>query len=88
MQSSIGILYWVAGLAEPKKRIFRNFHSIIKNRKPESEKSISVCYRDYSGMRQLLYWPPQPEYIKRFRKIKDIYPDEKINNTLVFPECE
>ena len=78
----------IAGLAEPKQRIFRNLHSIIKNRKSESEKSISVCYRDYSGMRQLLYWPVKPEHLKGFRKIQEIYPDGKINNTLVFLECE
>ncbi len=91
-ENSLAELDWdsvlVAGLAEPKKRIFRNLHSIIKNRKPESEKSISVCYRDYSGMRQLLYWPVQSECIKGFRKIKEIYPDGKINNTMVFLECE
>jgi hypothetical protein len=78
----------IAGLAEPKQRIFRNLRSIIKNRKPESEKPISVCYRDYTGMRQLLYWPVQPEHIKGFRKIQEIYPDGKVNNTLVFLECE
>ncbi|WP_292390004.1 nicotianamine synthase family protein [Methanosarcina sp. UBA5] len=91
-ENSLADLDWdsvlIAGLAEPKQRIFRNLHSIIKNRKPESEKPISVCYRDYSGMRQLLYWPVKPEYIKGFRKIKEIYPDGKVNNTLIFLECE
>jgi Cyclopropane fatty acid synthase and related methyltransferases len=91
-ENSLAELDWdsvlVAGLAEPKKRIFRNLHSIIKNRKTESEKSISVCYRDYSGMRQLFYWPVQSKYIKGFRKLKKIYPDGKMNNTMVFLECE
>jgi len=91
-ENSLAKLDWdsvlVAGLAEPKKCIFMNLHSIIKNRKPESDKSVSVCNRDYSGMRQLLYWSVQPEYIKGFRKLNEIYPDGKINNTQVFLECE
>ena len=63
----------IAGLAEPKQRIFENLHTMIKNRKSSSKKPISVCYRNYSGIRQLLYWPVQPEQIKGFRKIKEIY---------------
>jgi hypothetical protein len=78
----------IAGLAEPKQLIFRNLHLMIKNRKPGHEKSVSVCYRNYSGMRQLLYQPVPPEQIKGFRKIKEIYPAGKVNNTLVFLECE
>lgn len=78
----------IAGLAEPKKRIFRHLHSMIKNQKSGSNKSVSACYRNYSGMRQLLYWPVPPEHIKGFRKIKEIYPSGKVNNTLVFLECE
>jgi hypothetical protein len=78
----------IAGLAEPKQRIFRNLHKMIKNRTSGPEKSVSVCYRNYSGMRQLLYWPVQPEQIKGFRKTKEIYPAEKVNNTLVFLKCE
>lgn len=78
----------IAGLAEPKERIFRNLHLMIKNRTSGPEKSISVCYRNYSGMRQLLYLSVQPEQIKGFRKIKEIYPAGKVNNTLVFLECE
>lgn len=91
-ENSLAKLNWgavlIAGLAEPKQRIFRNLYSIIKNRKPESKKPISVCYRDYTGIRQLLYWPVKPEYIKGFRKMQAIYPDGKVNNTLVFLECE
>lgn len=91
-ENSLAELDWnsvlIAGLAEPKQRIFRNLHSIIKNQKSDSEKPISVCYRDYSGMRQLFYWPVKPEDLKGFRKIKEIYPDGKVNNTLVFLECE
>jgi hypothetical protein len=56
----------IAGLAEPKQCIFRNLHSMIKNRKSDSKKSVSVCYRNYSDMRQLLYWPVQPEQIRGF----------------------
>lgn len=78
----------IAGLAEPKQRIFRNLHSMIENRKSGSEKSVSVCYRNYSGMRQLFYWPVRQEQIKGFRKINEIYPSGNVNNTLVFLECE
>ena len=78
----------IAGLAEPKQRIFRNLHSIIENRKTGAEKCVSVCYRNYSGMRQLFYWPVKQEQIKGFRKINEIYPSGNINNTLVFLECE
>lgn len=78
----------IAGLAEPKQRIFRNLHLMIKYRKSGHKKAVSVCYRNYSGMRQLLYWPVPPEQIEGFRKIKEIYPSGNVNNTLVFLECE
>lgn len=78
----------VAGLAEPKKRIFQNLYNMIKNKKSELKKQISVCYRSYTGMRQLLYQPVRPEHTQGFRKIKEIYPSGGVNNTLVFLECE
>jgi hypothetical protein len=78
----------IAGLAEPKKRIFQNLYKIIKDRELELKKPISVCYRNYTGMRQLLYRPVRPEYTRGFRKVKEIYPSDKVNNTLVFLECE
>lgn len=85
-------LYWdsvvVAGLAEPKTRIFRNLRSIAKKKKSELRKPISVCYRNYTGMKQLLYRPFNPACIRGFRKIKEIYPSSGVNNTLVFLECE
>ncbi|OEU43066.1 methyltransferase [Methanosarcina sp. Ant1] len=78
----------IAGLAEPKARIFQNLHNIIKRRKSESKKLISVCYRNYTGMRQLLYWPVRPEHSRGFQKISEIPPTGGANNTLVFLECE
>lgn len=78
----------VAGLAEPKKRIFQNLYNITKNKTSERKKQISVCYRNYTGMRQLLYRPFGPEHTRGFRKVKEIYPSGGVNNTLVFLECE
>jgi hypothetical protein len=78
----------IAGLTEPKSQIFRNLYYIIKRKKLELKEPISICYRNYTGMRQLLYWPVRPEHIKGFRKIKEIYPSGGVNNTLVFLECE
>jgi hypothetical protein len=78
----------IAGLAEPKMRIFRNLHSIIKKRKVIQKQPISICYRNYTGMRQLLYKPVPPENIRGFRKVKEILPSGGVNNTLVFLECE
>lgn len=78
----------IAGLAEPKALIFENLHSIIKSKKSHSKKLISVCYRNYTGMRQLLYWPVRSEYTRGFRKMSEIYPTGGANNTLVFLECE
>jgi uncharacterized protein YdhG (YjbR/CyaY superfamily) len=78
----------IAGLAEPKKRIFKNLRDITKKKNPELKKQISVCYRNYTGMRQLLYRPVRPEHTLGFQKIKEIYPSGGVNNTLVFLECE
>lgn len=78
----------IAGLAEPKKRIFQNLFYIAKMKKSETKKQISVCYRNYTGMRQLLYRPFGSEHTRGFRKIKEIYPSGGVNNTLVFLECE
>jgi len=78
----------IAGLTEPKTRIFRNLYYIIKKKKLELKKPNSICYRNYTGMRQLLYWPVRPEHTLGFRKIKEIYPSGGVNNTLVFLECE
>ena len=78
----------IAALAEPKPRIFQNLHTIIKKKKSENDKPISVCYRSYTGMRQLFYWPVLPEHTRGFRKINEINPSCGANNTLVFLECE
>ena len=77
----------IAGLAEPKTLIFRNLRSIIKKQNPQATKPVSICYRNYTGMRQLLYHPFKPEAIKGFQKIKEICPSGEVNNTLVFLEC-
>jgi len=77
----------IAGVAEPKTRIFKNLRSIIIKRNPQATKPTSICYRNYTGMRQLLYRPFKPEVIKGFQKIKEIYPSGEVNNTLVFLEC-
>jgi hypothetical protein len=57
-ETSLSKIKWnsvlIAGFAEPKLRIFQNLHKIIK-RKSEPKKPIYVCYRNYTGMRQLLY---------------------------------
>jgi hypothetical protein len=78
----------IAGLTEPKTRIFRNLYNIIRKKKLELEKPISICYRNYTGMRQLLYWPVRLEHIRGFKKIKEVAPSSGVNNTLVFLECE
>lgn len=78
----------IAALAEPKPRIFQNLRTIIKMRKSNNSEPISVCYRNYTGMRQLFYWPVLPEHTQGFRKIKEIDPSCGVNNTLVFLECE
>ncbi len=78
----------IAGLAEPKKRIFRNLYNITKNKTSERKRQITVCYRNYTGMKQLLYRPFESDHTRGFRKIKEIYPSGRVNNTLVFLECE
>lgn len=78
----------IAGLAEPKDCIFQKLYNIIKKKKSELKTQISVCYRNYTGMRQLLYQPVLSEYTQGFRKIKELYPSGGVNNTLVFLECE
>ncbi|AKB17243.1 MULTISPECIES: nicotianamine synthase family protein [unclassified Methanosarcina] len=78
----------IAALAEPKSRIFQNLHTIIKKKKSKNGKPISVCYRSYTGMRQLFYWPVLPEHTRGFRKINEIHPSCRVNNSLVFLECE
>ena len=78
----------IAGLAEPKIRIFQNLNNITKKKKLELKKPISICYRNYTGMRQLLYRPVIPEYISGFRKVKEIDPSGGVHNTLVFLECD
>lgn len=77
----------IAGLAEPKTRIFNNLRSIIIKQNPQATKPVSICYRNYTGMRQLLYRSFKPEAIKGFQKMKERYPSGEVNNTLVFLEC-
>lgn len=73
----------VAALAEPNRRIFQKISSILREKGPRK-----VCYRTYSGMRAVLYRPVQPEDVKGFRKVREIIPKGKVNNTLVVLELE
>jgi hypothetical protein len=73
----------VAALAEPKKRIFQELRSILRLRGPRK-----VCYRTYSGMRAVLYRPVQPGDVEGFRKVKEIAPRGKVNNTIVVLELK
>ena len=72
----------VAALAEPKARIFRELLRIYKS--DPSRTSLPICYRTYTGMRAILYEPVREEDLKGFRKIKEIRPEGRVNNTLVF----
>ncbi|WP_440955553.1 nicotianamine synthase family protein [Methanosarcina sp. Mfa9] len=92
-ESALSRLEWdsvmMAGLAWPKQRIFKNLHSMLKAREKKGlEKPASICYRDYTGMRQLLYWPVREEYLTGFKKTMSIQAERQVNNTLVFLECE
>lgn len=86
-ESALWELDWdmvlVAALAEPKPRIFRTLHEILKMRGP-----APVIYRTYTGMRAVLYSPVQPEDIKGFNIVRQINPTGRVNNTLVFLEIE
>ena len=69
----------VAALAEPKGRIFRNLHEILKQKK-----KTPVIFRTYTGMKAVLYKPVQPEHIRGFKIINVIQPTGRVNNTIVF----
>ncbi|MGC9514723.1 nicotianamine synthase family protein [Methanocrinis sp.] len=73
----------VAALAEPKKRIFQEIRSVLRKRGPRK-----VCYRTYSGMRAVLYRPVQPGDVEGFRKVREIAPRGKVNNTIVVLELK
>lgn len=92
-ESSLSEFDWdsvlIAGLAWPKQRIFKNLYSMLKGREQKGrEKPSTICYRDYSGMRQLFYWPVKEEHLTGFRKVKSVLAEGKVNNTMVFLECE
>ena len=71
----------VAGLAEPKQRIFETLRKVFSQRGP-----VPLAYRTYTGLRAVLYYPVQPEDIVGFKVIDQINPTGRVNNTLVFLE--
>ncbi|MDY6967192.1 MAG: nicotianamine synthase family protein [Spirochaetota bacterium] len=73
----------VAALAEPKKRIFKNLKKILKKKG-----SKPVCFRTYTGIRSVLYYPVREKDIKDFKIIDKSYPTGRVNNTLVFAELK
>jgi len=74
----------VAALAEPKERIFRKLREIWASKRPPHP----LCYRTYTGMRAILYEPVREEQVKGFRKLKELRPPGRVNNTLVFVVAE
>ena len=86
-ESLLSRLSWdavlVAALAEPKHRIFQNIITSLRDKGPRP-----VCYRTYTGMRAVLYHPVQPEDTNGFRKVKEIAPRGRVNNTLVVLEMQ
>lgn len=70
----------VAALAEPKERIFRKLRELWVSRRPPHP----LCYRTYTGMRAILYEPVKEEHLKGFKKLKELRPPGRVNNTLVF----
>jgi hypothetical protein len=73
----------VAALAEPKPRIFQNLYAIMKKR----GKTPLSC-RTYRGIRELLYYPLQPDDIIGFSIIREIAPRKRVNNTLILLEMK
>lgn len=81
--ATLGDLNWdvvlVAALAEPKARIFSQLLNIMADREPSL-----VVFRTYTGMREMLYKPVQPEDIKGYKIVKAVPPTGRVNNTTVF----
>ena len=80
---TLGDLNWdvvlVAALAEPKARIFSQLLNIMADREPSL-----VVFRTYTGMREVLHKPVQPEDIKGYKIVKAVPPTGRVNNTTVF----
>jgi hypothetical protein len=72
----------VAALAEPKAKIFKNLHRILK----ADNGHRPVIFRTYTGMREVLYEPVKSEDIGGFRITQRILPTGRVNNTTVFAE--
>lgn len=70
----------VAALAEPKERIFCKLREILASRRPPHP----LCYRTYTGMRAILYEPVKDGHLRGFRKLREVRPPGRVNNTLVF----
>jgi hypothetical protein len=47
----------------------------------EEKRGSSVVYRAYSGIRAALYRPVQPEDIKGFKIVNQVFPSGRVNNT-------
>ncbi|NOQ46304.1 MAG: nicotianamine synthase [Desulfobulbaceae bacterium] len=73
----------VSALAEPKARIFQSLGEILKERGHGS-----VVFRTYTGMHAILYEPVNPGDIKGFKIVKEIFPNGRVNNTIVFAELD
>ncbi len=84
-ESALEGLEWdtvvVAALAEPKARIFRTLHRLLAGRE-----GARVCLRTYTGIRAVLYHPVRQEDLQGFRRVAEIAPAGRVNNTLVFLE--
>ena len=78
----------VAALAEPKKRIFKNLKTILREaalRQPGNN-NTTVIYRTYTGMRAVLYKPVQQNDINGFKIITEILPTQRVNNTTMIAQ--
>ncbi len=84
-ESALEDLEWntvvVAALAEPKERIFRTLRRLLEGRQ-----GARVCVRTYTGIRAVLYHPVRAEHLEGFRRVAEIAPAGRVNNTLVFLE--
>jgi len=82
----IGDLEWnavlVAGLAEPKERIFHQLRQVLG----QKEKHIPVIYRTYTGMRAVLHTPVREDAVEGFSILKKVFPTGRVNNTTIFAE--
>ncbi len=74
----------IAALAEPKKRIFKNIHQIVKS----LNRNITICCRTYTGLKAVLYYPTKKDDMKGFIVKREVRPIKKANNTILFLELD